>query len=59
MTSHLTLDPVDWTASADDPYPLYKLLRDHAPAFWDERNDTYVLTRYADVYEVLGDPQRF
>jgi cytochrome P450 len=59
VTTELTLDAVDWTASADDPYPLYKLLRDEAPAFFDERNDTYVLTRYADVYEVLGDHKRF
>jgi cytochrome P450 len=48
----LTLDPVDWTAWADDPYPLYRLMRDEAPVFRDESNDTYILTRYADVYEV-------
>jgi len=59
VTTSPTLDPVDWTAWADDPYPLYRLLRDEAPAFFDERNDTYVLTRYADVYEVLGDHNRF
>jgi len=60
MTTATTpLNPVDWTASADNPYPLYKVLRDEAPVFFDERLDTYILTRYDDVYRVLGDPETF
>jgi cytochrome P450 len=47
------LTRVDWTAAADDPYPLYRRLRDEAPVFWDEPNGTYVLTRHDDVYHVL------
>ena len=50
---------VDWTAWADDPYPLYRRLRDDAPVFWDEPNQTFVLTRYDDVYAVLLDHRRF
>jgi cytochrome P450 len=53
MTPVPTLDPVDWTAWADDPYPLYRLLRDESPVYYDEPNDTYVLTRFDDVYGVL------
>jgi cytochrome P450 len=52
-------EPVDWTAWADDPYPLYRQLRDEAPVFRDEPNGTYVLTRHDDVYAVLMDHRRF
>ena len=51
--------PVDWTAWADDPYPLYRRLRDEAPVYWDEPNQTYVLTRHDDVYAVLMDHKRY
>jgi cytochrome P450 len=27
------------------PFPLYRRLRDEAPVYWDERNQTFVLTR--------------
>ena len=51
----IDLAAFDWTDWADDPYPLYRRLRDEAPVFWDELNQTYVLTRYDDVYRVLLD----
>ena len=51
--------PVDWTAWADDPYPLYRRLRDEAPVYWDEPNQTFVLTRHDDVYAVLMDHKRY
>ena len=41
----IELDDIDWTDWADDPYPLYRRLRDEAPVYWDERNQTFVLTR--------------
>ena len=49
----IDLATFDWTDWADDPYPLYRRLRDDAPVYWDERNQTYVLTRYDDVYGIL------
>jgi cytochrome P450/thioesterase domain-containing protein/acyl carrier protein len=39
-----------------DPYPFYALLRDLAPVYFDEALDGWVLTRHADVTEVLRDP---
>ena len=39
-------------------FPLYRRLRDEAPVYWDERNQTFVLTRYDDVYGALLDNQR-
>src|SRR5437868_11535665 len=58
-TAESDLTSVDWTAWADEPFALYRKLRDEAPVYWDEPNATYVLTRYEDVYGVLLDPQRF
>src|SRR6478752_1949846 len=55
----IELDDIDWTAWADEPFPLYRRLRDEAPVYWDERNQTFVLTRHDDVYGVLLDPTRF
>lgn len=58
-TSEIDLASFDWTDWADDPFPLYRRLRDEAPVYWDERNRTYVLTRHDDVYPVLLDHRGF
>jgi cytochrome P450 len=50
---------VRWSDATEDPYPLYRRLRDAQPVFYDEANDTYVLTRYDDVRAVLVDHGRF
>lgn len=39
-----------------DPYPLYRRLREEAPVYWDPYLHAWVVTRYADVQDVL---QRF
>src|SRR6476660_2274516 len=36
-----------------DPYPLYALLRSEDPVHWDPFLHAWVVTRYADVVEVL------
>jgi cytochrome P450 len=38
------------------PFPLYDVLRDEAPVTHNERLNAYVVSRYADVIEVLRDP---
>lgn len=40
-----------------DPYSLYHRLREHDPLFWDERFQSWVLTRHADIVAVLRDPR--
>lgn len=42
-----------------DPYPVYRALRDEAPAVWLERVGCWAVTRYDGVREVLGDWERF
>lgn len=36
-----------------NPYPLYRRLRDEAPVLWDPYLHAWVVTRYADVSNVL------
>src|SRR5262245_22705583 len=40
-----------------DPYPFYHQLRSWDPVRWDPHQNTWVLTRYADVAGALADPR--
>ena len=37
----------------DDPYDVYRRLRDEAPVWKMPGTNTYVLTRYEDIHDVL------
>ena len=52
-TSYELLDP----AVLQDPYPLYRQMRDEAPVYRDRRFMGWILTRYDDVLAVLRDPR--
>lgn len=51
-------DPYDW-ATHDDPYPVYRRLRDEAPCYRNERLGFWALSRHADVRAAFLDPERF
>jgi len=38
-----------------DPLPIYKRLRDEAPAYYLEEYDTWALSRFADIWKASGD----
>ncbi|GHO88863.1 cytochrome P450 [Dictyobacter formicarum] len=40
-----------------NPYLLYHQLREHDPVYWDQRFQSWVVTRHADVIAVLRDPR--
>jgi cytochrome P450 len=46
----------DWR---DDPYPVYRRLRDEAPVHFSPANGIYSVTRYDDVMHVLKTPEVF
>ena len=41
------------------PYPAYKVLREQAPVYRDEKTGFYVITRYEDLRRVVMDPVTF
>ncbi len=43
----------------EDPYPIYRRLRDEAPAYLDATHGFYALSRYADVHHALHDHTTF
>ncbi len=51
-------DPFSYRVQ-EDPYPIYRTLRDEAPAWWSERRGFWALSRYEDVLGALKDPIRF
>ncbi len=40
----------------EDPYPVYRWLRDHAPCYRNDDLDFFALSRYADVLEASQQP---
>lgn len=55
-TEPIVLDPSD-PAFIENPYPVFRRLRQEAPVYWWERGHTWMLSRYADVEATLKDPR--
>lgn len=55
----LTIDLVDGAFYSGDPYPAFAWMRRHAPAYFDEANEVWGITRYRDLKEVSKDPDTF
>jgi cytochrome P450 len=49
------LRPADW----QDPYPLYRRLRDESPVYYSPGSKTYTISRYDDVVSALRRPELF
>ena len=47
-------DPFDYRIQ-ENPYPIYRQLRDAAPAYYNEQRDFWALSRYDDVRAALID----
>jgi cytochrome P450 len=43
----------------EDPYPIYRRLRDEAPAYFDATHGFWALSRYADVHRALHDHETY
>src|SRR5215510_9462020 len=52
----IDFDPL---ASHDDPYPLYRRLRDEAPVHYSEPRRMWSVTRFDDAMHVLKSPELF
>jgi len=62
MTSapdQLTIGLTDGSFYGGDPFPAFKWMREHAPAYFDESGAVWGITRYADIKEISKDPETF
>ena len=57
-TNPVYWDPID-PALRDDPYALWKRLRDEAPAYYNDRFEFYVYSRFADVEAAHRDARTY
>jgi cholest-4-en-3-one 26-monooxygenase len=57
--AHVEIDLVDGEFYGGDPYAAFAWMRRHAPAYFDERNGVWGITRHGDVKEIAKDPQTF
>jgi cytochrome P450 len=57
-TSTLTFDPFS-QEFFDDPYEIYRRMRQDAPVYYSEQYDFYALTRHADVAAAFKDPATY
>lgn len=53
-----SFDPYSSAVDAD-PFPFYKTLRDEHPCFWSREAKMWILSRYADIFNALGDWQTY
>ena len=51
-------NPYDWFTH-EDPYPVYRALREEAPVYYNEELDFWALSRHADVLRAFRDVRRF
>jgi len=51
-------NPFSWETH-ENPYPVYRALRDEAPVYRNEKLGFWALSRYDDVLMALRDPVRF
>ncbi|MFP6600489.1 MAG: cytochrome P450 [Deltaproteobacteria bacterium] len=54
----LLYDPFSYEIH-EDPFPVYKRLRDEAPAYFNQQLGFWALSRYADVRQALVDHDRY
>ncbi|MCD0449885.1 cytochrome P450 [Actinocorallia sp. API 0066] len=54
----LHYSPFDF-AIQNDPYPVYKRLREEAPVYRNDEDDFYALSLHADVVAALKDSERY
>ncbi|MDN3358601.1 cytochrome P450 [Actinomadura sp. DC4] len=54
----VSYSPYDY-AMHEDPYPTYRLLREHAPLYRNDELDFWAVSRHADVAGAFRDQERF
>jgi cholest-4-en-3-one 26-monooxygenase len=55
----VSIDLVDGNFYGVDPYPAFAWMRRHAPAYFDEANGIWGITRYRDLKDISRNPDTF
>ncbi len=55
----MEIDLVDGEFYAGDPFPAFAWMRRHSPAYFDEGNGVWGITRHRDVKDISKEPQTF
>lgn len=55
----MEFDILDPQLYAGDPFPVYAWLRNHAPLYWDQRHELWIVSKYKDVEYISRNPQLF
>jgi cytochrome P450 family 142 subfamily A polypeptide 1 len=55
----VSIDLVDGNFYGVDPYPAFAWMRRHAPAYFDEANGVWGITRYRDLKDISRNPDTF
>jgi cytochrome P450 len=58
MATPLVYDPYAYEIH-EDPYPIYRRLRDEAPAYYNAQLDFWALSRFHDVWDAIQDWERY
>ena len=53
------IDLLDGRWYANEPHDVCAWMREHAPAYYDAKNDVWAITRYQDVLAIERDAKRF
>ena len=53
-TTEVYYDPYDRSID-EDPYPIYRRLREEAPLYYNEEYDFYAVSRFLDVQQAFLD----
>jgi cholest-4-en-3-one 26-monooxygenase len=53
------IDLLDGAWYSREPHDTWTWMREHAPIYYDEKNDVWAITRYRDVLEIEKDPSTF
>ncbi|MGO8861588.1 MAG: cytochrome P450 [Acidimicrobiales bacterium] len=59
ITEAPNIELMEGTFYTADPYRAFAWMREHAPAYYDERGAVWGITRYSDVRAIGQDPQTF
>jgi cytochrome P450 len=51
-------DPTSWEVH-EDPYPVYRWLRDESPVYHNEKLNFWALSRFQDIWDATLDWNRF